>query len=845
MKRAELYVGALWCALAMISGCTENPVKPTTGNLLASISDGARDANGIAGFYFRPPILPDIAYSGTFDATLSPEVVICEWANSCVTEIARYTMTTGTGGETIGVDVDDQQYHVNWQTTDFSLDPLKNYRILVNAGGLPLGFADVDVVNRSGDLRNISTNEYIPLLSGRTLPIKFRAETGIAGRIAIAPSPIFMEVGDAQGVVATIYDLHDAPVPDATPGWSIQSTSGAPANATFGSGTLTAVSPGNGTLTAAYRGRSASALYTIYEPPVSLAFATSCGSLAIGSSVTIIATAFDAAHQPITRTLRTHYSSSDDAIAVVDPSAGVVGGMGRGLATIGASLLGLSTVTRVLVFNSGDAITVAPTADPNATSLSLEPDDEANLAGSYSGVGITAETFGGCRSWSTEDDNIVSVTTDGHIKAVAAGTTTIHLTVGTLTGSFPVEVKLPPPPPPDEPPPSGPDCDATGCIVHPAACQTSRAMDVNVHGEMVIACKRLEGALHDRAFYWDGDVTHAPTELDESDAVHCTPYAINSHSDIVGTCIFPRGSTKTGAVFWQGPGGALQVLANITNPPLGTGGVPQLGTSARNINDNGVIVGSAPRSYAFAGNGALTWAGSGARWNSPTSTPVTFRWSSTWTGPGGVVWGISESGRMTGQSTVVQGYVCGFQCFNNADIAHAGLLPANAAAGAAVGDLGAASVPSTINVGLSQSLASAVNDNGVAVGWTESYVSSINNIRHLAERWPNGFALRTGIPGVPASTLVASEASDVNNAGWITGGWGAGTNTLAQAFIWKGDVAVPALVLARAPNSVSARANAVSQLFQGSDGQMQAYVAGQQSITTSSNLRAARWLVKQ
>src|SRR5438477_113714 len=268
MKRAELYVGARWLPLAMISGCTENPVKPTTGNLLASISDGARDANGIAGFYFRPPILPDIAYSGTFDATLSPEVVICEWANSCVTEIARYTMTTGTGGEAIVI-----------------------------------------------------------------------------------------EAGDAPGVCATIYALHEAPVPDATPGWSIQSTSGAPANATFGSGTLTAVSPGNGTLTAAYRGRSASALYTIYEPPVSLAFATSCGSLAIGSSVTIIATAFDAAHQPITRTLRTHYSSSDDAIAVVDPSAGVLGGMGRGLATIGASLLGSSTVTRGLVFNSRHAIT--------------------------------------------------------------------------------------------------------------------------------------------------------------------------------------------------------------------------------------------------------------------------------------------------------------------------------------------------------------------------------------------------------------------------------------------------------------------------------------------------------
>ena len=844
MTRAKLLVVTLLCTLATAIGCTDDPssvglLRPT-GQPLASISDGARDANGIAGFYFRPPLDPDVSYPGTFDAALSPEVVICEWATSCVTEIARYTLTTGTGGETIGID--DDQYHVNWRTTDFSLDPLKNYRILVTTAGLPLGFADVDVVNRSGDLRSIATNEYIPLLDGRTLPIKFRAETGIAGRIAIAPSPIFMEVGDAQGVVATIYDLHDAPLPDATPAWSVQATSGAAGNATFGSGTLTASSPGTGTLTAAYHGRSASALYTIYQPPVSLAFATSCGSLAIGSSATISATAFDAAHVPITRLLRTHYTSSDDAIAVVDPSTGVVNGIGRGLATIGASLMGLSAATSVLVFTSGDAITIAPTADPHATSLTLEPDDETDLAGSYNGTAIAAETFGGCRSWSTEDANIVSVTVDGHIKAVAAGTTMIHLTIGTLTGSFPVEVKLPPPPPPEEPPPGGPECDATGCIVHPAECQTSRAMDVNVHGEMVIACKHPEGALHDRAYYWDGDVSHAPFQLDESDAVHCTPYAINVQSQIVGSCTFLAGSGKTGAVYWSSPSAAVQLLPNAANLPGGLG----LGPAARNINDNGVIVGSAPRSYAFAGNGALTWAVSGARWDSPTSTPVTFRWSGTWTGPGGALWGISQSGRMSGQSTVVQGYVCGVQCFNNADIAHAGSLPAGAAAGAAVGDLGASSLPSTVNNGLSQSIALAINDNGVAAGWTEVYVSSINNVRHWAQRWPSGAVSRAAIPGVPQpSTLANSEASDVNNAGWITGAWGGATNVIPQAFIWKGNLAVPAIVLFRPTNSVAARANAVSQLFQGSDAQMQAYVAGQQSITTSSNFRAVRWLVKQ
>jgi len=77
MTRAKLLVVTLLCTLATAIGCTDDPssvglLRPA-GQPLASISDGARDATGIAGFYFRPPLLPDVAYPGTFDAALSPE----------------------------------------------------------------------------------------------------------------------------------------------------------------------------------------------------------------------------------------------------------------------------------------------------------------------------------------------------------------------------------------------------------------------------------------------------------------------------------------------------------------------------------------------------------------------------------------------------------------------------------------------------------------------------------------------------------------------------------------------------------------------------------------------------
>src|SRR5262249_39940496 len=41
-----------------------------------------------------------------------------------------------------------------------------------------VAFADVDVVSSGSQLKNVNTNEFIPLLDGRTLPIKVRIEQG-------------------------------------------------------------------------------------------------------------------------------------------------------------------------------------------------------------------------------------------------------------------------------------------------------------------------------------------------------------------------------------------------------------------------------------------------------------------------------------------------------------------------------------------------------------------------------------------------------------------------------------------------------------------------------------------
>ena len=66
------------------------------------------------------------------------------------------------------------------------------YRLRVLAAGTVLGQADIDPVRSASDLKNYDTGNSIPLVNGRTLPIKFRVETG-----AVFP------IGTAGGIAKT------------------------------------------------------------------------------------------------------------------------------------------------------------------------------------------------------------------------------------------------------------------------------------------------------------------------------------------------------------------------------------------------------------------------------------------------------------------------------------------------------------------------------------------------------------------------------------------------------------------------------------------------------------------
>jgi hypothetical protein len=236
--------------LAFLLACSDGtritrPTSPATPT--STIADAAHDF--AAGFYWLPPMVSQPDYSGEADPALAPEVRICELSGTtCGAEIATFTTATGPNSETVRWDATAKQYIVNWHTDQFALKTGSIYRITVTAGnGVLLGFADVEPVATGKDLKNVTTNEIIALVDGRTLPIKFRAETGIVGAIQIDPASATVNVGGTQQFSARLYDLHGVLLNAPTVAWA---SSNAGVAAVGADGLATAATVGQTTISA-------------------------------------------------------------------------------------------------------------------------------------------------------------------------------------------------------------------------------------------------------------------------------------------------------------------------------------------------------------------------------------------------------------------------------------------------------------------------------------------------------------------------------------------------------------------------------------------------------------------
>ena len=250
--------------LVAVSACSDEALStaPNAGLPSFVIADAARDFK--SGFYWLPPMVRQPTVSGTFDASLSPTVEICELVDgACGSVLATYTMTSGPGEEFLRVQ-DDQHYHVNWHTDQFVLSAANRYRISVRAGvnAILLGYADVQPAANGSAFMNLDSNELVGLVEGRTLPIRFRVETGIVGGIDVEPRELTLEPGGMEQYLAAVSDLHgDAMTPEVI--WSTSDESVATVDQ---AGRVTAVAEGTAVITASADFVTGSATLIVEKP---------------------------------------------------------------------------------------------------------------------------------------------------------------------------------------------------------------------------------------------------------------------------------------------------------------------------------------------------------------------------------------------------------------------------------------------------------------------------------------------------------------------------------------------------------------------------------------------------
>ncbi len=164
----------------VIAACTSEPGSTPNdpGRPSFLISDGAH-SGGNPDFFFLTPMVSNPNGSPNWDGLgnnphYSPTVTICGTAatneGNAPAAVCVGTPTTFSGSQ---INASSEAYSVNWKVPN---SPTIFYRITVTLGTLTLGFADVET-GSAGQIKNVTTGDFVPLKDGTTLPLRFTIET--------------------------------------------------------------------------------------------------------------------------------------------------------------------------------------------------------------------------------------------------------------------------------------------------------------------------------------------------------------------------------------------------------------------------------------------------------------------------------------------------------------------------------------------------------------------------------------------------------------------------------------------------------------------------------------------
>jgi Bacterial surface proteins containing Ig-like domains len=238
--------------------------------------------------------------------------------------------------------------------------------------------------------------------------------------VVVNPPSLTIAVGAQQPLQVQVQDAAGNLIADATVVWSVKDPTVASVSS---SGVVTALAVGTTQIAANSNGKSGIATITVNKIPVASVVVRPTHVDAIaGSKTPLTGVAYDAAQNALAGRAIS-WTSSNQSVATVDAN-GMVTAVAAGSATITGTSEGKSDVATFTV-TQGPVTTVVIVPD----SVSMFVTQTTQLAATARD-GTGAPVAGTTIVWSSSNTSVASVSPDGVVTAVSAGTATI-----TATGS--------------------------------------------------------------------------------------------------------------------------------------------------------------------------------------------------------------------------------------------------------------------------------------------------------------------------------------------------------------------------------------------------------------------------
>ena len=181
------------------------------------ISDAANGGNVDEFYFLSPTIGKEPKFNGKFNPNLSPIVEISddfEFKN-----ILQSFSREGSGSNKITVNLADENYAANWDTSKSKVTKGKIYRVRVRIGEKVLGFVDVAIVSK--ETKKLE-NDIVPLVENQNFRVVYRLEDKTCpARLEITPKEATILVDGEQKFEVKAYNFYGELLEDLKIEWSV------------------------------------------------------------------------------------------------------------------------------------------------------------------------------------------------------------------------------------------------------------------------------------------------------------------------------------------------------------------------------------------------------------------------------------------------------------------------------------------------------------------------------------------------------------------------------------------------------------------------------------------------